>query len=741
MRDSADVLAVARAHLTRIEATGDSSLTLDPQVAADIELLHAYTVTEDGAVNLDALYVHGWLRWHRYVADPHTSDGVVGYLAALLDLTYCFVVGMRPLPDPMLAEIACRAREAEDELRGRAERFSESARAAGDRQRINAAIGLWRRMIAPDDPVHPEDLPMSWSNLAVLLAARYELDGSAADLDEAVDTLRLALDLEPPGTPERARYQSNLSAALYQRALISAASEDRDEALALGRVSSELSGSNDADRVKHLSNFGISLLRGYEESGSDAELSAAISAFEDARCACSPNDPDLAGVLSNLGNALLRRSEASGSAADLEAAVRAHRRAVSATTAGEPSRAKRLSNLSAALRASSIRLARGDDLDEAIETASEALALLGPGSPDRLGILYTLGGALQARFMRAGALEDLDEGIRLLHEAASEASSTHADYALFAGNLGALLMVRYEWTGAVTDLNAAIQMGRAALNAAAAGYVHRPALLSFLGAALSDRAILPELSPDLSRKDLLDQAVASGEEALAATPPSHHERTRYLTALAASLHDRAELTGSEADLNEAIKRAEEAEHVVQPGQAAHGDGHDAERAGRLANLASFLRDRARSTGSSADLDRALVMNYLALNVVPLGHHTQAMLLMNTGHCLRDQFSRSGDRKALALARNMYILAARTETAMPTVRIHALQEAASLTAMPLDRSSISARKRIRDTAALLESAVMLLPEVAPPPACPQRPAAPHCLVRRAGFGRRCVRARR
>ncbi len=194
----ADVLAAARVQLSRIEAANDPSLTLEPEVAADIERLHEYTITADGAADLDALYVHGWLRWHRHVAEPQTADGVVGYIAASLDLTYCFVVSMAPLPEPLLPHFASRARWAEDELRDRAEKLSERARSAGDRERIAAAIGLWRRMIAPEHPVHPEDLPMSWSNLGILLSARYELDGNAADLNEAISAFRQALELESP---------------------------------------------------------------------------------------------------------------------------------------------------------------------------------------------------------------------------------------------------------------------------------------------------------------------------------------------------------------------------------------------------------------------------------------------------------------------------------------------------------------------------------------------------------------
>lgn len=709
MTDPGDLVATGRAHLSRIEATGDPSLTLDPEVTADIERLRAYTRTPDGGCDLEALYVHGSLNWHRHVADPYSQGGMSGLADAMSDLLYCYVVGMAPLPEPLLEGFADRGRWGEDVLRERAEKLSERARAAGDRARIEAAIGLWRRMIAPIHPVHPGDVPMSWSNLGVLLLARYELDGALADLEEAIGAYRKALDLEAPGDPERARYQSNLSAALYQRAMITGSTRDREESLALGRTTSELNRPDDSDRAKYLSNAGVSLLRSYEVSGGEDDLSAAIGALEEALGACGPDDQDRGGILSNLGNALLRRSELTGSDADLKASIRAHRDAVAATPAGDPNRGKRLTNLSTVLCASFIRLTRDADLDEAIVTARDALALVGPTSPDRPGALYALGGALEARFMRGGALDDLDDGIRLFREVVGQASPSHADRALLIGNLGAFLMVRHQWTGAVADLDAAIEMAQSAVDTAPVGYFYRPALLSFLGSALHDRAGLPEPPPGRSREDLLDQAVATGGEALAATPPGHHERARYVNALAVSLHERAQLTGSEADLNEAVDRAEEAAQVGQPSLAG---SHDAERAGWLSNLATFLRHRADRTGSTADLDRALAVSYLAINAIPPDHHTRAALLMNVGQCMRDEFSRRGDRKALVLARQMYLLAAETESATPTVRIHALREAAALTAMRLSLASISGRKRIRETAALLESAVLLLPEVAP-----------------------------
>ena len=720
MTDPGDLIAAGRAHLARIEAEGDPSPTLEPEVAAYIERLGDYVVTVDGAADLDALFVHGWLRWHRYRADPYSEDGdgAIGYLAASLDLLYCYVVGMTPLPEPLFEGFAERARWGEDMLRERAETLTEEARATGDRPRIAAAIRLWRRMIAPanpvhpgepGNPVHPEDLPMSWSNLGILLAARYELDGAQADLDEAIGAYRTALELERPDNPERARYQSNLSAALYQRAMITGSTGDREEALALGQAIPELSSPDDADRTKYRSNVGVNLLRSYEVSGGEDDLSAAITALEEALSACGPDEHDRAAILSNLGNALLRRSELTGSAADLDASIRAHRGAVAATLAGDPALGRRMVNLSSALCGSFNRLARDADLDEAIETASAALALLGPDSPDRPGTLYVLGGALEARFMRGGALGDLDEGIRLLREAVEAAPSSHADRAMLIGHLGAFLMVRHEWTGAVDDLDAAIAMVRAAVDAAPPGRVYHPAMLSFLGSALASRAELPEPPPGRTRADLLDEAVAAGEKALAATPPGFHHRARYVNTLAASLHERAELTGSKADLDEAVARAEEAAQADQPSVAGR---HDAERAGRLSNLATVLRRRADRTGSTADLDRALTVSYLAINTIPPDHHTRAMLLMNAGHCMRDEFSRRGNRKALVLARQMYLLAADTESATPSVRIHALREAAALTTLRLSLASISGRKRIRETAALLEKAVLLLPEVAP-----------------------------
>ncbi|WP_049795755.1 CHAT domain-containing protein [Frankia sp. EAN1pec] len=98
----------------------------------------------------------------------------------------------------------------------------------------------------------------------------------------------------------------------------------------------------------------------------------------------------------------------------------------------------------------------------------------------------------------------------------------------------------------------------------------------------------------------LDEAVGAMEQALAALPPDHVRRARYLSALAGVLLERGEHTGSQADLAAAVVHA-------WAGVEATPDG-DPRRAGHLLILGDALIARHHLTGGPedrADAQRAL----------------------------------------------------------------------------------------------------------------------------------------
>src|SRR5262249_1599767 len=153
------------------------------------ERLDAYASTAEGAADLEARHALGLLHWHRALARQGTDEGTVDQIDAIWKLAPCFVADMEPLPGPLLRSLAAMAVDP-------AEKLTREAMASGDHARISAVVSLWRRIIAPEDPVLPDDLPMYWSNLGISLFASCRADGSEADLTEAIAAFRQALELE-----------------------------------------------------------------------------------------------------------------------------------------------------------------------------------------------------------------------------------------------------------------------------------------------------------------------------------------------------------------------------------------------------------------------------------------------------------------------------------------------------------------------------------------------------------------
>ena len=87
-------------------------------------------------------------------------------------------------------------------------------RAAPD---LDDAVSLLRQALELAPPGQPER-PVILSNLAAALQTRFDGTGERADLDDAVSLLRQALELAPPGQPRRARFKTLLSSVNASRA-------------------------------------------------------------------------------------------------------------------------------------------------------------------------------------------------------------------------------------------------------------------------------------------------------------------------------------------------------------------------------------------------------------------------------------------------------------------------------------------------------------------------------------------
>ncbi|MGW4881807.1 CHAT domain-containing protein [Streptomyces sp. NPDC004262] len=423
-------------------------------------------------------------------------------------------------------------------------------------------------------------------------------------------------------------------------------------------------------------------------SADPALLEVAVLAARSVIQATPANDPQRADRLITLANALHMRYSRFGESADLDAAVKFAHAAVADPGQADPlDRAISLNGLGVLLCARSADTG-GNDLDEAIASFRAAANGVPHSQPFRARFLFNLGGALRTRYEEAGNIDDLHQAIDVLQTAVDAAATDDPDRAIGLNNLGNALRSRFDRLGDRQDIDLAVVASRVAVSETPTDHPQRAARLATLAVSLETRYKRAGNSEDL------DEAVTVGREAVDLTSPGHVDRGRRLNNMAGALHVRYLSTGSNSDLDEAISAYETAV-AVTPAEAGG-------RRAYLGNLGAALRLRYRRENASADLDEAITALEAALLATPAEHAERVNGLLNLGNALLDRHkatSADGDLSAAAAA---LAEASQLAAAPPSRRIRAAASAARLLVT-------SAPARAAD---LLETAVRLLPEVAP-----------------------------
>ncbi|GAA0995860.1 hypothetical protein GCM10009555_090710 [Acrocarpospora macrocephala] len=333
---------------------------------------------------------------------------------------------------------------------------------------------------------------------------------------------------------------------------------------------------------------------------------------------------------------------------DISYSIQLYQRILRVTPDDLEWRAMWLSELGVALRTRFQRTGVLADLNAAIEAGREALHA--SLAEDRGEYLNDLANAFQSRFERIGDIADLNSAIQLLTEATNILDDI--ELPIYLNNLGNALLARFGRSGGGEDLDDAIR--------------HLDQALALAQAAP------PELPADLNEiMRALLESTAGNEPDL---------RAAMLFNLGNVLLARSSRPGAEADLDTAIDRLTEA---AQVSAADHED-----RAAILAGLGNALLIRFGRTDLAAAVDKLRQ----AVDATPADHPERAARLINLGRALESQPEHRRDSVF-----SVYAEAVRTASAAPSVRIEAARSAA----------------RIGPRAAeLMETAVHLLPEVAP-----------------------------
>jgi tetratricopeptide (TPR) repeat protein len=652
-------LAAVRARLDAIAAIRDLSGVLDEDVTAEARALaEALAGAESGDQRVTVgRYVLGWLHWYRSVVaagevSAHESD------AAAVNFLPLFADPFRSpplLPDPLPPQLLYRT----------------MLIAAAEDVPVDARIALVRRVLDATGDQQPE-YPGRLAYLSMLLHQRSAAaPGRAglADLEQAIQVARAAIDATPADDAQRPMYRSSLVSMLTSLSDQAGRPELLDEAVQAGRLAAAEVRDDDPVRGAILALFETALFKQAARSGSIAVLDELVSV---SRAALRSASGDRGSHWSLLGAALQARFEQAGVLADLDEAVAAHRDAVACIPPGDARRPEALANLSMCLRVRFGRTAVVADVSEAVERGRGAAGVVADDAADRGTCLMSLGLALLARFDRFGAIPDLTEAVDFSRAAAAIDDEPATVRATRLSNLSLALQTLDERTDTPGAAAQAVAAGRGALALTEAVEISRPGRESNLSIALANlfrrtgainaldeavdlagRAVegVPPGHPDrplflsnASRVRLLrfthagvtadlDAAIRLGRESVRTAPPGLPDRAIYLSNLGATLHVRAERTGSTDDLEAAIGVQEEAMDRTP------GDHPD--RARRLANLAVAMKVRAARTGSGTDLDDAVSAARAAAAAMHPDHADRAAALTNLGSALRERFKRGG----------------------------------------------------------------------------------------------------
>ncbi|MBW4705199.1 CHAT domain-containing protein [Micromonospora sp. RL09-050-HVF-A] len=256
-----------------------------------------------------------------------------------------------------------------------------------------------------------------------------------------------------------------------------------------------------------------------------------------------------------------------------------------------------------------------------------------------------------ARYIGSGQPEAVDESIALVSVVVSNPETSDVLRSAAVDVLTGLLLVRYQIHGRLADLDIVIAHGRKVSRGGTS--VNLTGRLSNLGLALRARFERTGRAADL------DESIAVHRRAVALTPATDPERSRYLSNLGLALRLRFEHRGEPTDLSEAVAVTRQAIESSPPG--------DPDSYRYLTNLGVALRERYESQGAPEDLDEAIRSGRAAVVLLPDEHPDRAGVMLNLGGSLLAAAKSRADDLRLIEAVEVLQEAVRHAAVIPTLR--------------------------------------------------------------------------
>lgn len=657
--------------ITRIEAAAglgpQDHVWPPPNMAAEAQRIRGLLDTPASTV----CHALGWLFIYRAVELGQDAGEPTMAIAFSLFQT-CLLTGDEEVPGFVLDAVAEYALLVASNLHQQAQDIGDPA--------LTAAMPRIFQRILARLPAGHQLRAACLLHLGTARWEQFELGGAPMDLlDAAEASLREAA--ASPAARQRWAALNMLVHVLFTR--YSRTGDTRDLTLAVEAAGTGTDAAPDEQRAEALSTLHTALVQRFIALGRPADLDEATAVANAAAELTGPGDSRYASRLAHLCSSLRLLFEHRGDAAALQRGVELASEAAATAGDGE-TRAQALRELSTALCDRYNLTGEMNDVHRAAAVARDGMRTEGVSRDERVRQYMALGLALRLRATLTGSEADIDESVDLARAVLAATPDGHSEYPIRLTHLADALRARFQQAGTQADLEEAVTTARTAADSSQAEQATHLAIMACLGRVLRSRF---EHGGDPAD---LDSAITAFSAAVSGRDLRHGNQAPWLATLASALGQRAWLSKDPADLPAAIGHLEDAIAVTADIPVI--------RAGYRAILSGVLHTRYEVTGGAADLDAAIENLRIALRDTPPEDPGRPGNSCDLGRLLE---LRGGpaDRDAAAELFGSVIDA---DHAAASMRINAAVRLAGLIRLTHPGRA----------AASLETAVRLLPEVAP-----------------------------
>ena len=405
--------------------------------------------------------------------------------------------------------------------------------------------------------------------------------------------------------------------------------KDLDAAIVKGREAVRKMPTHYKDRCIILDNLSEFLVSRYKAAGNMRDLDEAVSHALELLAAPPREHAEYIRITSNAVLRLRSRCDAAGTVEGLDLAISKIEEAVLSVPHDYSHRGLLYHNWSALLSSRYLLTRDSEDLEKCISTARLVIDELTTSShPNRIKFLISLASWLRERFDKDGALQDINDAIEAASEAVKLARPSHPELATWLNYLALYHSKRFDKAENLDDANKAILYAREAIGLTPLDdALNQAKRFSSLSLYYSDRFGWAGDTNDLQLGVLLSR------KALILLPPDHSKRPTMLHNLTWCLRTRYSRLGDLEDLDEAIRKGQEAVDLARPAEV---DDLQSFRS----NLSLDVYARFRQNGASKDLEHAIQLVRETIEVKP----NNFIQLNNLVRFLCDRWERHHEKK-------------------------------------------------------------------------------------------------